>query len=133
MVSKPEPIPESVQVLLRNTWKHPDSLGFSVFRSNFEGKENAERRRDPSYYHIRLAEPDEPGIASISGKEALDLHAERVYGALSTSQNTTVSVNEHAHHALLEFCEQVSKAWSDYRDRVAAVEAAGPIPQKGTD
>ena len=117
-------IPEAVLGLLRHQWLEPDRD--SAFEFVF--RRDPGRQRRPSYYFIRkgsAADPDGPGF---SYEEALALISEGAFGRVAQDRDTDVCINEHAAHALNDFCRDVYGAWATYRKRLADAERACPYP-----
>jgi hypothetical protein len=114
-----KPIPASVLDLLRHRWVTPD--GYCAFDSVFHGEADEgsrlQRQIDPAYYHYGPG-----GGAQLFGDmtfaEAQALHREHVFGEFSGNRNGHISVNEHAQHALQDFCREVYAAWKTYQDRI---------------
>jgi hypothetical protein len=119
-------IPKSVLALLRHHWKD-DEPDYSAFESIFFGEadEGSQYRRqrqiDPSYYFISQRS-DAPGIADVTYAEAAALHREQAWGGFSRSTEGHVTVNEHAMHALHDFCRAVYVAWRTYQERLAMLD-----------
>ena len=119
-------IPKSVLALLRHPWKD-DEPDYSAFESVFIGlaDEGSQYRRqrqiDPSYYFI--SQSGAPvHVADVTYAEADALHREQAFGDFSRNTGGHVTVNEHAMHALNDFCRAVYVAWRTYRERLAILD-----------
>lgn len=121
-----EKIPASVLAVLKHKWVVTE--GYSAFDSVFNDREDEERRRDPSYYHIRTGKKIDFAFDQFTHAEAKSLVMEGVFGALAVSRDGGVVINEHAQHALTDFCSEVYAAWGKYQRRLAEVEKAGASP-----
>jgi hypothetical protein len=146
MSKLPRPIPDSVLKLLRHRWKvaEPDYSAFqSVFDPPFEpfgDDPEAEqrdrhaalvrnRRLDPSCYYTPIDGPR--SIEAIAGfifthPEAVALICDAVFGTAAEDEGSRIVINEHAQHALEDFCQEVYGAWAKYLDRLARIERACP-------
>ena len=125
MTEPVDPIPASVLALLRHRWKLPD--GYSAFESVFTRNERG-RQTDPSYYMIAKGkEVEDTDWDCMSHREAVALVREGVFGETAEDQGSRVAINEHAEHAMQDFCREVYGAWAKYRDRLQQVERACPI------
>lgn len=126
MPKTPKPIPSGVLNLLKHVWREADE-DYSSFDAVFNDLEDKERRSDPSYYHIRPGKEVDSDFDSISHADAVKLAEQRVFGALAKMhENKVVAINEHAQHALTDFCSEVYSAWKKYQQRIAEVERVSP-------
>jgi hypothetical protein len=118
-------IPDSVLALLKKRWRLPD--GYSAFESTFDDPIEPDRRRDPSYYHLRVdSEVTDPDWQNLSHSEAVALIKDGVFGASALQEELGVALNEHADHAMQDFCSEVYEAWAKFQERMRLVEQARP-------
>lgn len=111
-----QPIPAAVLDLLKARWK-PDS-------TRFENVWEDERRRsDPSFY-IYYDRPHADGIQTFTPSEIRQLVQANVLDRLVKQNATSMAVNEHAEHALSDFCGEVYAAWAKFQDRLEAISTA---------
>lgn len=107
-------VPASVRALLAHKWKFPQPP-FSHFRSQFcEGateRDLRERRMRPSYDILHDADADARANGVCNIAEARALIADGVLDGLARDHGKQVTVNEHAVHALSDFCQTVQDAW----------------------
>lgn len=104
-------IPASVLALLKHQWKEADPR-YSAFDSVFTDANDRTRQSDPSYYHIRPGEEIEHDGDVFTHVEATELVKEGVFSCLAKVQQDggSVTINEHAQHALTDFCSEVYSA-----------------------
>jgi hypothetical protein len=113
-------IPASILAILTHRWQEADSR-YSSFASVFNDKDDKGRRSHPSYYHIRPGKKVEIDFDVLANEEAAELVKEGAFGSLAKVQKDgTVTINEHAQHALTDFCSEVYSAWEKYQKRIAA-------------
>lgn len=103
---------------MRHKWVLPG--GYAAFDSVFYGSGHDEayrsrRQSDPSFYYYRVgAVVEDPARQSMSHKEAAALLRDRVYGSAAADVRDCIAVNEHAQHALEDFCRSTYGAWVTY-------------------
>ena len=119
-------IPPSVLQVLGEQWKPADAQ--SVFERILN--EYPDRRSDPSFYHIHTGQEIESDFDEYTHAEVVQLVDEGAFGALAISRPKAVSINEHAKHALSEFCREVYAAWEKYKSRIAEIERFGVFPRE---
>jgi hypothetical protein len=113
-------IPKSLLDLLALEWK-PATQG--AFESIF-----AERGHEPSFYFASEGEP--PAIDMLCFNEVTALIGDGVLtdvtGAVRRrpSGHRYTATNEHAQHAIYDFCETVYAAWSQLQQRLTTAEQA---------
>lgn len=124
-----KPIPKSLLNLLADVWKPATEANGRAFDQVFEQQD---RRRDPSFYFNY--EGSRKGFdAYLSFKESAALIRDGVFcpplAALytATSGERQTSTNEHAQHAVIDFCEEVYAAWQTLQNRLDQVAQACPI------
>jgi hypothetical protein len=107
-------IPKSVLKMLEQQWKPTE--GHSAFDTSMQ-----RRPTDPSYYHVR--NDVEVSMVSLTYDEAKKLDAEGALGDFVKDHGNgkSVAVNEHAVHALMDFCSEVYDAWNKYQDRLRRI------------
>lgn len=125
---KAKAIPASIFAILKVRWKEADP-NYSSFDANFNGDSNRERRIDPSYYHLRPGKKiDLPDFDVLTHAEAMELVREGAFGSLAkVREGGAVAINEHAQHALTDFCSEVYSAWGKYQRRLDEAERACPL------
>jgi len=115
--------PAILKMLADNQWRPTE--GYSAFDSVWNtdpdfpelAEHTKERQRDPSFYHFRrdnLAE-DNNGV---SGKEVEALSALDMFEGLIGAYPDGFSFNEHAQHALADFCCEVYDAYRKLKERL---------------
>jgi hypothetical protein len=122
-----KPIPKSLLALLARPWQ-PASQ-YSAFESAFEDKD---RQRRPSFYfgYEGSRRPDDDflafkDVAALIREGALPAPLAALYTASSGDRQT--STNEHAQHAVIDFCEAVYAAWETLQGRLDQAGQACPI------
>jgi hypothetical protein len=121
------PIPSSVLELLKYRWKLLG--GYSAFERVFKGPDDADRKTRPSYYTFRRGKEIETNLSALSHKEAKSLLEEGVFGELAIMrENEAIAINEHAQHALTDFCSEVCASWAKYLSRIEEVKRIGTFP-----
>lgn len=126
-----KPIPASVLAILQNRWKEadPSHSAFDAAFNDADARERRERRSDPSHYLIPPDRPFDAAVDALTRAEAVSLVRGGVFGPLAkVCDNGVVAINEHAQHALVDFCSEVYAAWDKYERRIAEVRAACPPP-----
>src|SRR5690348_10326838 len=99
-------IPASVLALLKHKWQEAD-LAYSSFDLVFNDTNDRGRRSNTSYYHIRPGKKVETDFDVLTHDEAIQLVMEGAFGSLAKRQDDgTVTINEHAQHALTDFCSE---------------------------
>jgi hypothetical protein len=121
-------IPTSVLRLLKHQWKPGDSD--SSFDSVFNDAQDKKRRKRPSYYHIRQGRKIENEFDVFTYEEACQLVREGSFGPLAVLRDENVTINEHAQHAMADFCSEVYSAWAKYKHRISEVETVGVYPKQ---
>lgn len=118
------PIPKSILHLLSEPWRVEGEY------SHFDAVFAKEKRRiDPSYYVIHVGTKVETDMDTFSHDDAMALAADDAFGTNArTRESGNVVINEHAQHALVDFCSDVYAAWKKYQDRLQQIEAACPFP-----
>lgn len=105
-------IPKGVRELLRHKWRMPGNA--SIFDDNAHGA----RLADPSYYFAR---PGGDPPHALDYEDVQGLIAEPMFEGLARQGNGVTSMNEHAEHALIEFCEAVYEAWVKCEKRLESL------------
>jgi hypothetical protein len=107
-------IPKSVLKMLEQQWKPTD--GYSAFDMSTK-----RRPTDPSYYIIR--NDVEPSSVSFTYDEVKKLDAEGALGGFVKDHGNgkSFAVNEHAVHAMQDFCSEVYDAWNKYQARIRSI------------
>ncbi len=118
-----KPIPPSVLALLNETWKDADPRN-SAFELVFGPENKRGRIRHPSYYFIRRHHEHRP--YALRYDEAASLCASGALGSAAKATDGIVVINEHAQHALFDFCSEVYAAWGKYQKRLADLERYCP-------
>jgi hypothetical protein len=125
---------EMEKVMTTTTWKKIprkvlDLLGASrwqdeakVFESNFEDR--GDRKQRPSWYGFRRDQAEPTWGSAFSGAEAWELHKQGAFGEHVVEHKGSISVNEHAAHALGACLAEMSAAWDKYQERLAQIPAA---------
>jgi hypothetical protein len=148
MSDAPPRIPPSVLALLRHRWRTNDD-GYSAFDSVFHGvhdhgdersidaaaeakrqEHQRQRQMDPSYYNFAAymdgVDPDHP----FASAEAIALMRDAVFERVAEDWGDgRVMINEHAVHAMQDFCSAVYTEWVKCLDRIAQARQACPIEQ----
>lgn len=107
------PIPKSVFAVLDKTWRDADT-GYRAFDPIFNERGRA---RDPSYYFSAWS-------TGFSDAELARMAKEGVFkGAMH-------GYNEHAIHAMHDFCNDVYQAWGVCQERLARAAKAEKVREK---
>jgi hypothetical protein len=106
-------IPKSVLATLDKRWRDADT-GYRAFESIFNERGRAV---DPSYY----------ALAPLTGFTIAEFSAMTRDRVFEDCVLESGDINEHAVHALQDFCNDVYKAWGIYQQRV---ELAGKTARK---
>jgi hypothetical protein len=120
-------IPKSLLNLLAQQWKPATESDEGAFEAIF-----AERGREPSFYFA--SEGDPPAIDMLRFNEVVALLRDGVLtdvtGAVRRrpSGNQYTAANEHAQHAIYDFCETVYAAWGQLQHRLTTAEQASRTP-----
>jgi hypothetical protein len=109
-------IPASVLALLGHKWR--GTSGYSAFDSVIE--DTRDRLHNPSYYQFSYGRPDDDNNG-MTWRDTKAVIADGVYGANFRVRDEHVAVNEHAQHALTDFCSEVYDAWAKYKKRLASI------------
>lgn len=125
------PIPKSLLDLLKKPWQPVSKAAGSAFQANFEPE--LERRRRPSFYfgYEGSRRPDDDfltfeEIAALIQGGVLRTPLAALYTARSSGERQT-STNEHAQHAVIDFCEAVYAAWGTLQARLDQAATACPV------
>jgi len=110
-----EAIPRAVLDMLAEKWR--TSGGYSAFDSVFS---DDRRKADPSFYFHRKDSPD-GDVNGVRAREVAALSAAGVLGAHIRDRGESYAVNEHAHHALTDFCSEVYEAWERFQERLSRI------------
>ena len=127
MPAKSKTIPNSVLDVLKNEWQAADPA-YSAFDQVFNDKTDKQSRKaHPSYYYIREGKEVETNLDVLSHAEALKLVNDGAFASLAKVQDDkSVTINEHAQHAMIDFCSEVYSAWHRYQRRLVQIQAACP-------
>jgi len=115
-IEKNSQIPASVLSLLAQRWR--DDPRYSAFEGQFQ---DLERGGDPSWYHYYSSDRTGGGNC-LSHAEVSSLIHDSVFEGVCRRGENTLSVNEHAQHALVDFLGEVYRAWDKFQDRVVLAE-----------
>jgi hypothetical protein len=91
---------------------------------------NQDRARDPSVYFASEGEPST--IDMLQFDEVAGLLRDGVLTSITAAVRRRPSgarytaTNEHAQHAIYDFCEAVYAAWQELQQRLALIEQANP-------
>jgi hypothetical protein len=121
-----KPIPRGLLSALAELWKEPK--GHCAFEAAFEGC----RRNDPSYY-LHRADGSDHRVSDFTYDEIADLSRAGILDGLHEDHGTGIAVNEHAEHALADFCRETYEAWRRCQERLAGARAAARHPSRGLD
>jgi hypothetical protein len=125
---EPQRIPVSVLALLKDPWV---TSKMSAFEGTFQpnGSER-ERIYEPAHYFVHH---EHIGANDVTYAEASRLLAENVFGSMAVRDGETIIINEHAKHALDDFCRATAAAWAVYRERLALIERSCPPMPRGSE
>lgn len=119
-----EPIPTAVLDLLKEAWM---TNGYRPFDSVFNISQ--ERREFPSFYFYPEGyKPQGTGLVfSYSGVAAL-INSGLLDGIGFTDPLHPIAINEHAQHALEQFCRETYEAWRRCEQNLASVRQHQECP-----
>lgn len=109
------PIPKSIINLLGQEWRPAN--GYSAFESNFEGK----RKSNPSYYTLNPGKEVTSDMDTFSYKEAAAMSKDDLISKFISNKDGVLWMNEHASHAVQDFCSEVYDAWRKCQDRLRQI------------
>lgn len=112
-------IPAEILAMLRDEWEGSQE-GYSAFESVAE---EPGRLRNPSYY-VHGKDRPELDNNGMRAREAVAMLNAGLFEGLIHDRGSSVLVNEHLQHALVDFCNEVTTAWRRFEER------AGRIPRK---
>ncbi|RVI45672.1 hypothetical protein [Sinorhizobium meliloti] len=112
-----DPIPAAVLKLLEHPWM---TDGYFPFRSVWSQSED--RRRRPSYYFHRKGR-DIPEMV-FTYEELAAIMRTGLLGGVARSCSGQICINEHAQHALEDFCREVYGSWRMLQSRICDVADA---------
>jgi HAMP domain-containing protein len=121
-------IPKSLLDLLAQEWQATSSGTGSAFESVFEEED---RRRNPSFYFA--SEDEQSDIDLLRFEEVAGLLRDGVLNHVTAAVRHRPSgaryttTNEHAQHAIYDFCEAVYAAWKQLQRRLNAIEQASHV------
>lgn len=126
-MSERQEIPDGVAKLLRHPWSSADGRSaFEVVREIAK-----ERWRDPSFYFSRK---DHGPANALDYEDMAGLVAVPELSGLVGDRGDHCVMNEHAEHALSDFCSAVYDEWEKCRSRLAEIPLTKPIdPAIGGD
>lgn len=106
-------MPKPILAMLEEVWKETD--GFSIYQHNRERK-----GKNASVYLYSKDEPDHDnnGVRTHEVASMADLPA---FNGLIKKNSKGFAFNEHAQHALTEFCSDVYEAWRKCSKRLDEV------------
>ena len=113
------PIPDSVLAVAGQAWVDPWSGG--QFEDVFDGesRQARERRLDPSWYvDYGEGHRDDNGAVMFSNAEMTTIFKSGALRGFAGKDGSTLLVNEHAMHALEDFCRETSRAWRKFNARL---------------
>ena len=122
-------IPKSLLGMLAQKWHpaDPEEGEGGAFESIFAEEDRA---RDPSFYISREGEPS--ASAMLQFDEVIGLLRDGVLTSTTAavrhypSGARYTATNEHAQHAIYDFCQAVYAAWDQLQQRLALIERANP-------
>ena len=123
-----KPIPKSLLSLLAEPWRPASEANGSAFQPVFD---QDDRRHRPSFYFAYEASRSQSAdmlhfaevTALIRDKVLTASHAAIVK---PTSGPRQTSTNEHAQHAVIDFCEAAYAAWETLQTRLDQIAQACP-------
>ena len=125
----PKPIPKSLLNLLAEPWQGGTNASGSTFECVFEDEDRA---RQPSFYFTYEASRS-PSADMLQFSEVNALIRGGVFSPslaavfIAANGKRQTSTNEHAQHAIIDFCEAVYAAWHILQNRLDRAEKACPI------
>jgi hypothetical protein len=129
-----KPIPKSLLSLLSEPWQPAAGITGSAFQAVFD---ETDRRRDPSFYFAYEASRSD-GADMLHFAEVVALLRDKVLTADMATVANPVSgprqtvTNEHAQHAIIDFCEATYAAWETLQRRLDQIASACPPPRPRT-
>jgi hypothetical protein len=120
-------IPKSLLDMLAQEWSGADPEEGSAFESVYAYEDRA---RDPSFYFASEGEPS--ASAMLRFDEVTGLLRDGVLTSVTAevrcrpSGTRYTATNEHAQHAIFDFCQAVYAAWDQLQQRLALIERANP-------
>jgi hypothetical protein len=127
-----KPIPKSLLALLIRPWQPASDANGSAFGPIFD---EADRRCRPSFYFAYQASRT-PDDDFLTFEDVMALIADGVLtpatAAIVTARSgeRQTATNEHAQHALIDFCEAASAAWETLQHRLDQIAQACPPPHQ---
>ena len=121
-------VPKSLLDLLAQEWK-PAIPNQSIFEIIFAERERA---HDPSFYFASEGEPS--AVDMLRFDEVTGLLRDGVLNPATAavrrrpSGTRYTSTNEHAQHAVYDFCEAVYAAWQELQQRLTLIEQTSHVP-----
>ncbi len=125
-----KPIPKSLLSLLAEPWQPASEPNGSAFQAVFD---HDDRRHRPSFYFAHEASRSQ-SVDMLHFDEVAALIRDKVLTASHAAIVTPVSgprqsvTNEHAQHAILDFCEAASASWETLQARLEQIAQACPPP-----
>ena len=110
--------PAILKMLGDNEWRPTD--GHSLFDQVWGDEANGHhrgRQRDPSFYYFLKRDLAENNNG-VSGREVEALSCLAVFKGLIDAQPEHFAFNEHAQHALTDFCSEVYDAYRKLQERL---------------
>jgi hypothetical protein len=121
-------IPKSLLSMLAQKWHLANPEEGGAFEFVFADEDRA---RDPSFYFAREGEPS--AACMLQFEEVIALLRDGVLNSTtaavrcSPSGTRYTATNEHAQHAIFDFCQDVYASWDQLQQRLAAAEHANNI------
>jgi hypothetical protein len=97
---KPQPIPAVLPSMLETPWEPSNHSACDLV---FNDREDTGRRTNPSHY-IHRADEGKEHNNGMTYAEAKGLVKSGALGRLIKDHGTHISINEHAQHAICDFC-----------------------------
>ncbi len=97
-------IPQPILDMLKVVWQ-PGSVP-----STFESVADDERLKNPSFYHHGKNQGDYDNNGILASDANALLNASELEGLIKDNGDS-IAMNEHAHHALTDFCSEVYDSW----------------------
>lgn len=104
--------------MLEQQWRTPD--GYYSFEAVWSN--GNDRQRYPSFYHYYNRSMDEDNNG-LRGKEVEQLADLPQFAGLIFHNSNGLGINEHAQHALVEFCEKVYELYGELQTRLELVRS----------